>query len=284
MKRWNLLCMGVLACLIGLFTGYLLWSHNSIDTTGPVITVSEELLEISVKDPEEMLFQGITAHDDRDGDVTSRLLVESIYGITDENITTVTYAAFDRAGNVSKVQRQVRYKDYESPRFELNGSLCFPGSSGFDVLEYVGARDLIEGDIRRRVRATLISDTKSISNVGSHVVRFQVTNSLGDTVQADLPVEVYDPEWYTARVELEEYLVYLKVGERFDPDAYLKTFLVRGDEMNISNGIPDGVYYNVDNQVSTRRPGTYSVTYNLTTTVNQMTFSGQAVLIVIVEE
>ena len=104
--------MGVLVCLIGLFTGYLLWSHNSIDTTGPVITVSEELLEISVKDPEEMLFQGITAHDDRDGDVTSRLLVESIYGITDENITTVTYAAFDRAGNVSKVQRQVRYKDY----------------------------------------------------------------------------------------------------------------------------------------------------------------------------
>ena len=43
--------MGVLACLIGLFTGYLLWSRNSIDTTGPVITVSEELLEISVEIP-----------------------------------------------------------------------------------------------------------------------------------------------------------------------------------------------------------------------------------------
>ena len=284
MKRWNLLYMGVLVCLIGLFSGYLLWSRYSIDTTGPVITVAEEMLEVSVKDPRDMLLQGITAWDERDGDVTSRLLVESIYGITEDNITTVTYAAFDRAGNVSKVQRQVRYKDYESPKFELYGSLCFPGDSGFDVLEYIGAKDLIEGDIRRRVRATLVSDTKSISNVGSHVVRFQVTNSLGDTVQADLPVEVYDPEWYTARVELKQYLVYLKVGEEFDPDAYLKTFLVRGDEVNISRGIPEGVYYNVDNQVSTRRPGTYSVTYNLTTTVNQMTFAGQAVLIVIVEE
>lgn len=284
MKRWNLLCMGVLVCLIGLFSGYLLWSHYSIDTTGPVITVEEEMLEVSVKDPEDMLLQGITAWDECDGDVTSRLLVESVYGITADNITTVTYAAFDRAGNVSKIQRQVRYKDYESPKFELYGSLSFPGDSGFDVLEYVGAQDLIEGDIRRRVRATLVSDTKTISNVGSHVVRFQVTNSLGDTVQADMPVEVYDPEWYTARVELKEYLVYLKVGERFDPDSYLQNFLVRGDKIDISRGIPDGIYYNVDNLVSARRPGTYSVTYNLTTTVNQMTFSGQAVLIVIVEE
>lgn len=283
-KRWNLLCLGVLVCLMVLFSGYLIWSRNSIDTTGPVITVSEELLEISVKDPKEMLLQGITAQDDRDGDVTARMLVESIYGITEDNITTVTYAAFDRAGNVSKVQRQVRYKDYESPKFELYGSLCFPGGSGFDVLEYVGAQDVIEGDIRRRVRATLVSDTKSISNVGSHVVRFQVTNSLGDTVQADIPVEVYDPEWYTAAVELKEYLVYLKVGETFDPDAYLKNFLVRGDEIDVSGPIPDGVYYSVDNQVSGKRPGIYTVTYNLTTTVNQMTFSGQAVLIVIVEE
>ena len=283
-KRWNLLCLGVLVCLMVLFSGYLIWSRNSIDTTGPVITVSEELLEISVKDPEEVLLQGITARDDRDGDVTSQLLVESVYGITEENVTTVTYAAFDRSGNVSKVQRQVRYKDYEPPKFELYGSLCFPGGTGFDLLEYVGARDVIEGDIRRRVRATLVSDTKSISNVGSHVVRFQVTNSLGDTVQADMPVEVYDPEWYTAQVELKEYLIYLKVGDRFDPDAYLHNFLVRGDEISVSGRIPEGIYYSVDNQVSTKRPGIYTVTYNLTTTVNQMAFSGQAVLVVVVEE
>lgn len=85
-------------------------------------------------------------------------------------------------------------------------------------------------------------------------------------------------------MELKEYLVYLKVGETFDPDAYLKNFLVRGDEIDVSGRIPDGVYYSVDNQVSGKRPGIYTVTYNLTTTVNQMTFSGQAVLIVIVEE
>lgn len=284
MKRVTLLSLGVLVLAVALFSGYLLWVHNNIDTTGPVITVSEELLEISVKDSQEALMQGITAIDDRDGDVTARMLVESIYGITEDNITTVTYAAFDGAGNVSKLQRQVKYKDYTPPTFELYKDLCFAGGSGFDVLEYVGASDVIEGDIRRRVRATLISNTKNITNIGSHLVRFQVTNSLGDTVQADIPVEVYDPEWYTADIELKEYLVYLKVGDSFDPDAYLETFLVRGDEIDVSRQIPEDVYYNVDNKVSTRRPGVYTVTYNLTTNINLMSFSGQAVLVVIVEE
>ena len=276
--------MGVLAVAIGLFSAYQIWIHNNLDTTGPVITVEENMLEISVEDPQEALMQGITAMDDRDGDVTGRMLVESIYGITEDNVTTVTYAAFDRAGNVSKLQRQVRYKDYESPKLELYGSLCFPGGVNVDVLEYVGARDVIEDDIRRRVRATLISNTKAINNIGSHVVRFQVTNSLGDTTQADIPVEVYDPEWYTAYVGLREYLVYLKVGDSFDPESYLKTFQVRGDSIDVSRGVPEDVYCSIDSTVSTRRPGVYTVDYNLSKNVNLMTFSGKAVLVVIVEE
>ena len=284
MKRVNLLLMGVLAVAVGLFSAYQIWIHNNLDTTGPVIMVEEKMLEISVEDTQEALMQGITAIDDRDGDVTGRMLVESIYGITEDNVTTVTYAAFDRAGNVSKLQRQVRYKDYESPKFELYGSLCFPGGSGFDVLECVGARDVIEDDIRRRVRATLISNTKTINNIGSHVVRFQVTNSLGDTTQADIPVEVYDPEWYTAFVELREYLVYLKVGDSFDPASYLKTFQVRGDNIDVSRRIPDDVYCSIESTVSTRRPGVYTVAYDLSKNVNLMTFSGKAVLVVIVEE
>lgn len=283
-KRVNLLLLGVLAVAIGLFGTYLTWIHNNLDTTGPVITISEELLEISVQDPQEVLLEGITAVDDRDGDVTSQILVESIYGITEDHRTTVTYAAFDRSGNVSKIQRQVRYTDYESPKFEMYGTMCFAGGSGFDLLEYVGAKDVIEGDIRRRVRATLVSDTKSINNVGSHVVRFQVTNSLGDTVEADIPVEVYDPEWYSASVGLKEYLVYLKQGDSFEPKSYLDVFDVRGDDIDIRHGIPNDIYCNIESNVNTKVPGIYEVTYTLSKNVNLMTFSGQAVLIVIVEE
>lgn len=284
MKRINILLLAALAAVIALFGVYQLWIHNMLDKTGPVITIDEELLEISVKDEEDALMQGIRAVDERDGDVTASLLVESVYGITEDNVTTVTYAAFDRAGNVSKVERQVRYKDYRSPRFELYGSLCFPSGSGFDLLEYVGANDVLEGNINRRVRATLVSNTDSINQVGSHIVRFQVTNSLGDTVVADLPVEVYDPEWYTASVELDSYLVYLERGAAFDPEDYLKTFVVRGEDIDVRYGIPEGIQSDISGSVSTQIPGIYAVTYRLTTTQNMMTFTGQTVLIVIVEE
>lgn len=284
MKRVHILLTFILAAAIGLFGAYLVLTRNFKDTTPPVISVEEGILELSVEDPDDVLMQGITAMDDRDGDVTASLLVESIYGITEDQITTVTYAAFDRAGNVSKIQREVRYTDYREPRFELTGSLCFPYNSGFDLLDYVGANDVLEGDIRRRVRATLVSDTRSINELGSHVVRMQVTNSLGDTVEMDFPVEVYDPEWYTASVMLDEYLIYLKQGDAFRPEDYLKAFSVRGEETDISRGIPGNILSDIHSNVNTRVPGIYRVKYTLTENVNMTSFSGQAILVVIVQE
>lgn len=284
MKRRYILLSIVLAAAIVLFGGYLALMRNIKDTRPPVISVDEKILEISVDDPDEVLMTGITAVDDRDGDVTASLLVESIYGVTEDHVTTVTYAAFDRAGNVSKIQRKVRYIDYREPRFELAGSLCFPFNSGFDLLDYVGANDVLEGDIRRRVRATLVSDTRSINEIGSHVVRLQVTNSLGDTVEMDFPVEVYDPEWYTASVKLDQYLIYLKKGAAFDPNGYLESFSVRGEDTDVSAGIPDNIICDIDNKVNTGVPGIYRVRYTLTKNINLTTFAGQAVLVVIVQE
>lgn len=284
MKRGYFLLSIVMAAAIALFGAYLVLTHNLKDTRPPVISVDEKMLEISVKDEKDKLMTGITAMDDRDGDVTASLLVESIYGISDDNVTTVTYAAFDRAGNVSKIERKVRYTDYHEPRLQLSGSLCFPYNSGFDLLDYVGAEDVLEGDIRRRVRATLVSATHSINEIGSHVVRLQVTNSLGDTVEMDFPVEVYDPEWYTASVKLDEYLIYLKKGDVFRPEGYLKAFSVRGEETDISRGIPDKILCDINSNVNTSVPGIYRVKYTLTQTVNMTAFSGQAILVVIVQE
>lgn len=284
MKKITIMLLIVLIAAVGLFSGYLFWIHERLDTTGPVITVDEALLEISVTDPEEALLQGVTAVDDVDGDVTASLLVESIYGISQDKLTTVTYAAFDRAGNVSKVQRQVRYVDYESPRFELYASLTFAAGSGFDLLDYVGATDVLEGDIHRRVHATLVSDTTSVNEVGSHQVQFQVINSLGDTVEVVLPVDVYDSEWYSASVVLEDYLVYLEAGDAFDAEDYLDSFVVRGEPIDIRYRIPSDVTCSITGHVDTDTPGVYEVNYTLSQNVDLTTYAGIAKLIVIVEE
>lgn len=284
MKRRYLLLAIVLAVAVGLFGAYLATVRSIKDTTPPMISIEEGILEISVNDAEEILLTGITATDDRDGDVTASVLVESVFGISEDHVTTVTYAAFDRAGNVSKIQRKVRYIDYREPRFDLVTSLCFPFNSGFDLLDYVRADDVLEGDIRRRVRATLVSDTRSINEIGSHIVRLQVTNSLGDTVEMDFPVEVYDPEWYTAQVKLNQYLLYLKKGEEFKPEKYLDAFSVRGEETSVKYGIPEKILCDITSNVNTDVPGIYRVKYTLTQNFNLTSFSGQAVLVVIVQE
>ena len=283
MKRINVLLLMVLAVATGLFAGYHLWVHNRLDTTGPVLTVEEGLLEISVKDRETALMQGVRAVDDRDGDVTASILVESIYGISEDHVITVTYAAFDRAGNVTKIQRKIRFVDYQSPRFEAYGSLTFSGNTSFDLMDYVGAYDVLEGDIRRRVHATLISDTKAVSAEGNHQVKLMVTNSLGDTAEVVIPVMVYSPEWYSADVMLTDYLIYLKQGDNFRAEDYLKTFLLRGDPINISRGVPADIGVEIHNAVRTDVPGVYEVSYILSKNLNGANHSGIAKLIVIVE-
>ena len=108
--------------------------------------------------------------------------------------------------------------------------------------------------------------------------------SLARALEVPIPVEVYDPEWYTASVELEEYLIYLEKGASFDPEDYLKAFLLRGDEINVRHGVPVGVDCGITGKVDTNVPGVYSVKYVLSKDVGLTTFSGQAVLIVIVQE
>ena len=282
-KRWNFLLLLVLAAAVGLFGCYQIWVHNRLDTVGPELIIDDGLLEVSVSVTDQDLMQGIRAVDDRDGDVTASILVESIYGIDENNITTVTYAAFDRAGNVSKVQRQIRYLDYEHPRFELNGSLTFPYGSGFNLLEYLGAYDVIEGSISRRVHATLISETKGIELEGRHKVKLQVTNSLGDTSELVVPVEVYDPEWYTADVELSEYLIYLEKGTKINPRSYLEKFIFRGEPIDVSRGTPADISVDIINGVKSDVPGVYEVSYILSKSLNMNTYSGIAKLIVVVE-
>ena len=283
MKRWNVMLLLVMAAAVGLFGCYLLWIHNNLDTTGPVITVEEGLLEISVKDPAEALMQGVRAVDDRDGDVTAGVLIESIYGINENKESTVTYAAFDAAGNVTKTQRVIRYRDYHAPRFTLSRSLTYAYGRKIDLLQDVGAEDVLEGSIGRRIHAALISETASIETEGVHQVKLQVANSLGDTVQLVVPVEVYDPEWYNAEVTLSSYLVYLKAGTQFNPRSYLKSFVVRGEVQNFNGITPEGISVEIDSKVRMDVPGLYEVRYVLSQTEGMMTHTGIAKLLVIVE-
>ena len=202
---------------------------------------------------------------------------------------SVSYAAFDSAGNVAKAKREGRYTDYERPRFTLNAPLVYTVDHSFDVLSNVGAVDAIDGDIQHRVRATT-KGTSSIMALGSHMVQFQVTNSLGDTVSETFPVEVISSGIYNAALELTDYLVYLPKDAQFYPAQYLKSFTWLGEQDSLAGGLPTDYSMRTRGTVQTGYPGVYTVEYRVTFTDRDeknpdfdRKYTGYSKLIVVVE-
>lgn len=236
-KKTNLTFIPVVICAIAtvIYTSLFVLSD---DTKPPKITMDAHVLEISVQDDETAFLQGVSAKDNVDGDVTQSILVEKVSSLTKDHTVTVTYAAFDKSGNVAKATRTVKYKDYYSPHFYQTKSLTVSANSMADLVKYMGATDLIDGDISNQIKGTLLSNASSLNNPGLYEVEFRVTNSMKDTVHITLPVEVYAGGTYNANVELSEYLVYAKVGDSFKPASYLKNVVIGSLKYPLDNQNP----------------------------------------------
>lgn len=263
MKKRNWILLPLIGLCIAVFYGYQIYDNARTDTNPPVIHIPAETLELSVNAPKGILLQDVTAEDDVSGDVTNTVLLESIRLLGRDGKISVGYAAFDNAGNVAKIQREVRYNNYRSPRFTLSGPLLYPFGKSFDVFNEIGAKDTIDGDISHHVRAMLTEST-SITDEGIHMVRFQVSNSLGDTTTEILPVEVYTPQDYNATLTLKEYMIYLPVGGIFSPKFYPDTFSYLKETRELSTVLPENYTLDIYGEVDTSVPGVYPVTYTLT--------------------
>lgn len=286
-KNWISVLL-IIVCVVGYY-GYRALDLARTDTKAPKIEINTERVEVSVLDPKSALLQGVTAMDNVDGDVTESVVVESISLLNRDGTISVSYAAFDSTGNVAKATREAKYTDYESPKLTLSGPLLYSYGSNFDVLSTVGATDMIDGDIQYRVRATALEED-SIAVLGTHQVRFQVNNSLGDTMALELPVEVYASDTYNAGLTLTEYLIYLPVGANFNPTSYLGDFTLRGETTNLRNGLPGNYTLRTKGEVQTQQPGVYCMEYRVTYTVRNETnpnlnqeYTGYSKLIVVVE-
>jgi hypothetical protein len=275
--KWLLLLLVLLCC--GGFAAYQLIWDQAYDRVPPTITMDSDELTVSVSDSEEQLLQGVTATDARDGDVTSSLVVESVRGVVANQEFTVTYAAFDRAGNVAKAQRTVHYSDYVSPKFNLTGPLLFRSGTSLDIFSVLEAEDVFDGDLTERIKATLTGGGQQISDPGDYTVEFRVTNSLGDTAYLEAPIRVVAPENSNADVALTDYLVYCSKGDKFQPKDYLKSMKAGGETVDLAQRDSD-IKIDVDSNVDTSATGTYWVDY----TVTYETYTGISRLIVVVED
>lgn len=242
------------------------------DKTLPEIKVEGELIEVSLKATDEELLKGITAYDEKDGDLTKEVMVESISRFIEKGVCKVTYAVCDSNNNIAKATRKIKYKGYESPKFKVNGNLCFSLYERIDLVEMVEATDCLEGSISDEIIIT--SDYSSISNAGSYSINVSVTNSKGDSSEIELPLIVEDRVLSAPVITLNEYLVYTQKGKKVD----FKKHLVDATDSN-ENSLKNKV--TIESNVDFNKEGTYHVHYYVTDKAEQR---GHTVLTVIVGE
>lgn len=279
----------ILAAL-AVFVGYRQYDAIKSDVDAPEISINDtQTLQISVQTPKAELLQGVTAVDRHDGDVSDKLVVESMHLMDADGLIEVGYAVADKSGNVAKATRMVQYTDYESPKFSLSAPLIYEVYEDFDIMRSVFAQDVVDGDIQHRIRATVLGE-ESIMSQGVHEVHFQVSNSLGDISEIILPVEVIETGTYAADLTLTDYLVYLPQGAVFRPEEYLDEFIYRAESTSLRNGLPHNYFIEVTGAVQTQTPGVYHIEYLVTRVVQHATnpeldrmYSGYSKLIVVVE-
>lgn len=202
-RVWLVVLLLIVAAYLG-YRGYLAMGSSD---GGPVFQVESDTLEISISDGEEVLLEGITATDGRDGDVTDSILVEKLSDLYDGNRRQVTYAAFDSEDNVTKTTRELVYTDYTEATFSLTRALRWHTGAAVDLTDLVQVTDCLDGDLTSQVRVRTGS-TVSSQTAGIYQVVFTVTNSAGDTQTLETQLEIYDAQINEAEVELTDYLIY----------------------------------------------------------------------------
>lgn len=79
------------------------------DTTAPEITINETELIYEDDMAEEELFLGVSAWDNKDGNLDGSVIIEKIVTDKEKETAVITYGVSDASGNVGKLNRQLTY-------------------------------------------------------------------------------------------------------------------------------------------------------------------------------
>ena len=267
-----------------LFGGYTLIRAVTVDRTLPIIEMDSDEVTISVKGGDAAILEGIKASDEKDGDITGNLFVESKSTFIEKGIFKATIAVADSDNHVTKVERKVTYSDYRSPQFTLKEPLKFlttrENLDDLNIAESLRANDVVDGDISNKIK---ISSEYSINGytTGDSHLEFIVTNSMGDTSKLPVTVNIYSAleESGLPEIILSNYLINTPVGAGADIEALIEqieyhndTFR-RGEDGNLYNGefdaegnpiMFDWSAIQIDTDADWNTPGVYEVKITFT--------------------
>lgn len=254
-----------------LFAYVYVQEHYFADKTIPQITVETELLDVKATATDADLLKGVTAYDEKDGDLTDKLLVESIGVFTEIGYCRVTYAVCDSDNHVVTANRRIHYTNYEPPKFTMNAPLLFSAFGTLNVVGIVGATDCLDGDISQNV--IIYSPDYETGQVGTFSIQATVKNSKGDSASIVLPLVIDKKSGSAPQIELETYLIYVRKGRQPDWYSYI------GDTID-HTGLEGELEFAIETDYDAWKEGLYSVDYYGT---DEAGYIGRTRLLVVVE-
>lgn len=266
MRRLKTLLIIGLAITAAAFCAGQLYIRLMADTTPPEIKCDSDTVTVHVKNNTAELLKGVTASDNRDGDLTDGIIVSSISNLISNDTARVTYIVFDSSNNMVSCTRTVKYADYSRPSFRLEAPLEYTIGDPISLTGRLFADDVVDGDISNAIRVSALDINSNTE--GTYYISVQVVNSMGDTAKITLPVVLRSAASSAPEITLSSYLVYIKSGSAFNAADYVSR--VRG-------GSAEDV--SVSGSVNTVQPGIYHVSYSCSNSGG----TGTAVLTVVVE-
>lgn len=252
--RYLRICTVIIFVASLLFSSWVNYQYYSAQNTDyPVLTNSIDAPEISVQELPDALFQGLTATDETDGDLTEKIMVASMSHFLEPGTVNVKYVVFDSHNNAASLSRRVHFTDYQSPRFSLDKTPIYRVGSSFDLLDHLTVTDCIEGDISDRIR--VISNMVHNYSEGIYPVLLEVSNSFGDTAQLSVLVH-YTSKESNVSIKLHQYVVYLQQGDSFDPHQWIASVT----DQNLSTLDPGKI--EIQGNLDVETPGTYQLVYS----------------------
>ncbi|CVI73527.1 hypothetical protein NDGK_03068 [Clostridiales bacterium CHKCI001] len=304
MKQFSKVLYIVFAVILIGLVGYLIVMKQEKDTTAPQISFKEKEIEVSIETDEKDLRKGVNAKDDKDGDLSEQVFVESIKKQQNKDGFLITYAVFDKAGNMGKASRTLLYEDYSAPHFNMTEELKFSTEEKLNILEGVTVTDCIDGDLSQFIQIIGLSQDAQNMQVGDYKCKLEVENSLGDSAVLPVTVHIYEPSYekesFEPQILLSQYLVYTKVGKKIQPMDYVKYVYdqkikqIETDEEKLKGKkvetettqnkpgewiLQSSISY--EQNVKYDVPGTYQIKYSYTS--ESTGYTGTAELIVVVE-
>lgn len=214
--------IGIIFVFAGLiFSGYKVKKVLTEDTVAPVIRSEQDEITVSVEDEESVLLQGLTAEDNKDGNLTDSIRVSSMSHFISERKRTISYVVFDKANLAGTYERTVQYTDYTSPKIYIKSPLRYTVQEiqKEDITEAMKASDCLDGDITTEIRIFYNTYFYDL-DPGEYPIELQVNNSAGDTCSVPVDFVIVDSTDKNEAMKyypmLSDYIMYTKVNVGVD--------------------------------------------------------------------